>query len=418
MRSVFSGVVGLLVRFLIVAVCGFLTMQTIRIARADWLAAHPPADGIDKALDLVPEDAALLLRKALSQSESGDMSPAVDQQLLRAAAVNPLNADIPMALGLREEFRGHIASAERYLEHAAELDHTFKPAWTLINFYARNNEPDKTWPLIAQALALDPVGFNPTPIFDLAWNQAADEGKVTALIPTQGTIPVKYLIYLLTTKRTNAAINFWPRALAAGAGNVASPEAQALAQYPDFLIAANRVPEAVRGWNDLVAKKIVASGRLDPSTGISIADPNFDFPLLSYSFGWRAGMEKGLFVETNPSLLRFQLDGNEPEASSVLLTTLVPLLPGKAYRLVWKSDGSGLSAPRDPGFVFRIIQQPGESATECPPLLVAGDDGACGFTALTGASYARLELRYGRALGTPRVQGSLGMISVRVEPVS
>jgi hypothetical protein len=177
------------------------------------------------------------------------------------------------------------------------------------------------------------------------------------------------------------------------------------------------VPEAVRGWNDLVAKRIVASGRLDPSAGISIADPNFDFPLLDHSFGWRAGKEKGVFVESNPSRLRFEFDGNEPESSSVLLTTLVPLLPGKPYRLVWKSDGSGLSAPRDPGFLFRIAQEPGESATECPALATAGDDGACAFTTLPAVGYARLELRYSRALGTTRVQGSLAMIGVRVEPV-
>ncbi len=414
MRSVFSWAI----RLLIVAVCAFLTLQTIRIARADWLAAHPPADGIDKALALIPEDAALLLRKALTESDSGDMSAAVDQQLLRAAAANPLNADIPMTLGLREEFRGHMAEAERYLEHAAALDHTFKPAWTLINFYARNGQPDKTWPLISRALALDPLGFNPAPIFDLCWSEGGDEGRIAALLPQHGTIPIQYLLYLLTTKRTDAAIEFWPRALAAGAVNATSPEAQALAQYPDFLIAANRIPDAVRGWNDLVAKKIIASNRLDPSAGIFIADPNFDFPLLNHSFGWRTGAETGLFVESNPSLLRFEFDGNESESSSVLLTTLVPLLPGKAYRLVWKADGSGLSAARDPGFAFRIIQGPGNNATECPPLLVTGDDGACAFTALSGVGYASLELRYARALGTTRIQGSLGMISIRVEPVS
>lgn len=414
MRSGFSWGI----RLLIVAVCAFLTVQTIRIARADWLAAHPPADGIYKALDLVPENAALLLREALAQSESGDMSTAVDRWLVRAAAANPLNADVPMALGLREEFRGHTAEAERYLVHAAELDHTFKPAWTLINFYARNGQPDKTWPLIARALALDPFAFNPTPIFDLCWNQSGDGRKIAALLPHHGALPVEYLIYLLTTRRTDSAIDFWPRALAAATVDVASPEAQALVQYPDFLLGANRVPEAVRGWNDLVAKKIVASGRLDPSTGLSIADPNFDFPILNHSFGWRAGAEKGLFVETSPSRVRFEFDGNEPESSSVLLTTLVPLLPGKSYRLVWKSEASALSAPRDPGFVFRITQQPGERVTECPPLLVAGDNGACAFTTRPGAGYARLELRYARALGTTRVQGSLGMISVRVEPAS
>ena len=37
--------------------------------------------------------------------------------------------------------------------HAAEIDHTVKPPWTLANFYFRNNQPDKT------QLLDDPAGF-------------------------------------------------------------------------------------------------------------------------------------------------------------------------------------------------------------------------------------------------------------------
>jgi len=411
-----KGLLSWAIRLLLLAVCGFLTAQSIRVARADWLATHGPADGIYRALALEPADAALLVRAALVRSESGDMSQAVDQQLLRAAAADPLNADVQMALGLREEFRGHNAEAERYLVHATYLDHTFKPAWTLINFYARTDQPDKTWPVIRSALRLDPLVFNPAPIFDLCWSQTGDSKKILGTMPERGAIPVQYLLYLLGTKRTDAAIEAWPRALAA-AGTKVSPEvADALILFPDSMVAANRVPEAVRGWNELVARKIVLSGRLDPPAGVSVADPNFDFPLLNRAFGWRVATEDGLFVTKNSSSLRFELNGNEPE-SSVLLATLVPILPGRAYRLVWQSDASRLSSTQDPGFQFRIIQQPGEAATECP-LLKTGDNGACRFTSLPGAGSARLELRYTRALGTTRAQGVLRMTSVRLEFVS
>ncbi len=409
MRGVFSWAV----RLLVVAVCVLIAARSIRIARADWLAAHPPFDGIYRALELEPGDAALLLRAALVRSESGDMSLSVDRELFRAAAANPLNADVPMALGLREEFRGHNAEAERYLVRAADLNHTFKPAWTLINFYARTGQPDKEWPYIRQALALDPLAFDPSPVFDLCWSQTGDAKKILGAMPEHGVAPLQYLIYLLRTKRIEAAIEAWPRALAAAGTNVSPTVADALIVFPDSMVAANRMPEAVRAWNELVEKKIVLSGRLDPAAGVSVADPDFDFPLLDRAFGWRVATEPGLFVTKNASSLRFEFDGNEPEAS-VLLFTLIPLVPGRGYRLVWKSDASRLGSRQDPGFAFRIVQQPGEIVTECP-LLKTGEDGACPFTSLPGAGSARLELRYTRALGTTRAEGVLGMTSVRLE---
>ena len=400
-------------RLVVVAVCGFITVQTIRIAAADWIASQKAPDGLDRAMRLVPDDSALLVRAALLRSENGDMSPAVDRQLLRAAQANPLNPDVPIALGLREESRGHNAEAQRYLVHAADIDHTFRPTWTLIDFYARTGQPEKTWPLIRRILALYPLAFNPEPIFDLCWYQTSDSKQILSLMPERGTIPAQYLSYLAASKRTEAALEAWPRALATGAMN-GPPAPEALIRFPDYLMAANRFPEAVRAWNQLVERKIVLSGRLDPSAGISVADPDFDFPLFGQDFGWRVADEAGLFVTKTRSEVGFEFNGDEPE-SSTILATLAPLIPGRSYRLAWKSNASGLSSQQDPGFSFRIVQQPGEAATECPPLLREGDDGACTFTSLPDATNARLELRYTRAPGTTRIKGRLRMMSVRLE---
>jgi hypothetical protein len=113
--------------------------------------------------------------------------------------------------------------------------------------------------------------------------------------------------------------------------------------------------------------------------------------------------------------LRFEFDGNEPEAVGIL-GTVAPLLPGRAYRLLWKTDAAELSARKDTGFAWQVVQEPGGVATMCQPLLQTGDDGYCQFTSLPNTSSAKVDLMYRRATGTTRVEGMLRIASVKLEP--
>jgi hypothetical protein len=88
--------------------------------------------------------------------------------------------------------------------------------------------------------------------------------------------------------------------------------------------------------------------------------------------------------------------------------------------LVWNSDGSRLSSAHDPGFAFRIVEQPGDRITKCPPLLDADGLSSCDFEAQAGheqdrASTATIELQYIRASGTTRVSGILELTSAHLE---
>ena len=164
---------------LVIAVCGFAAWRSIRIAVADWIASAGTSEALERALHFAPDRGDLLARVALYRNDSGDPSAllgdpqTVDEDLQRAARLNPLNSSLLMTLGLLEEFRGNSAKAESYLVHAAEIDHQFKPAWTLANYYFRTNQPDKGWPMIQRVLDLDPLDFNPTPVFDLCWQQVS-----------------------------------------------------------------------------------------------------------------------------------------------------------------------------------------------------------------------------------------------------
>ncbi len=307
-------------------------------------------EGLESAIRLEPGDSVLVARAALAKNANGDMSAEVDRELLRAAAMNPYAADVQMALGLREEFRGHQAEAERYLVHAAEIDHTFKPAWTLANFYVRQDQAEKMWPVIKRGLALDPLVFDPRPVFDLCWNESGDSKKILELIPSRGRVPLEYLVLPDEHKASRCRA----RSLAAGAASRQTESDPTYVEDHDplrlsFWSRRTGIADAVNVWNQLVDRRVVASGRLNPAAGISIADPDFSFPLLERGFEWRVVHQDGISVAKAVMSLRFEFDGNEPEALG-LLSAYVPLLPDRAYRLTWKADASELGARTRSGF--------------------------------------------------------------------
>jgi tetratricopeptide (TPR) repeat protein len=416
-------VLRLVCRILFIAFCGFATWRSVRIAIADWVVSVGTLDGLERATRFAPDDARLLARVAISRSDTGDQSPAVDEYLRRAAQMNPLDSNLLMTLGLREEFRGNGAEAEDYLVRAAEIDHQFKPAWTLANYYYRANQPDKGWPMIERILNLDPLGFDPAPVFELCWrettgDQAGGAQKILSLIPKRGHKPIQYLLFLMRTQRTDPALEVWPEALAAADASDAS-DTGTLTGFVEFLAGANRMREAVAAWNQLVDRGMIHSGRLDPDRGISIADPEFQFPPTGKIFDWRVAEIPGVSVSGFTGSLRFEINGDEPQSFQILSTFAV-VVSGSRYHLVWKSDGSALNSPQDPGFTFQIVQQPGDGVTQCGPLLSSGNSAVCDFVNLSDTKpgemrRARIDLRYTRAQGTTRVSGTLQLSAVRLE---
>ena len=397
---------------MLAAICALATWRSVRIAWADWLATSGTLQELDHAIRIEPGDGRMLATSAIFRSDNGDLSPAVDRDLERAARLDPLDSKLFMTLGLRAEFRGDKAAAERDLAHAADIDHQFRPAWTLAEFYYRAGHQDRMWPLIDRILKLDPLGFDPGPVFDLCWNALGDPAKIRALIPPPRLL--EYLSYLIRTNRADAALDVWPAALVLSAppGRAAA----ALKPFPDFLAGAGRIPEAVRAWNELVSRGIVQSGRLEPATGVSIADPGFVFPPAAGVFSWQIANTDGVLIANGPGGLRAEFDGNEPE-SFELASVLAPVLPGREYRLIWTADASRLASPQDAGFSFQVGRTVlpsarGPESTQCPPLLTQA---ACQFAAGPDTRAVRVDLMYSRASGTTRAQGTLRVLKAALE---
>ncbi len=414
----------LVYRALVIAACVFSVWRSVQFATADWVASPNTVQALTRAAQDSPNDPRLLARLALARSDAADPDPGVDEQLRRAARLDPFNSEVLMTLGLHEEFAGNPAAAERELTKAAGIDHQFKPAWTLASFYARKGEPAKAWPMIQRILDLDPLGFDLTPVFDLCWRLAGDNpAQILSLIPKNGPKPVQYLAFLMATNRAAAALQVWPAALAAVRRSEAPDDLAAPRGFPDFLVRAGRVAESVNVWNQLVDSGTVHSGHLEPAKGDSIADPEFKFPA-GVGFAWRLDDVPGVSSNIYGGALHLELSSDEPESFRVL-SSLAPLLPDHHYRLVWKTDSSGASDPKDPGFRFRIAQSSVEQGTSqapgsvvresvCPPLLTSS---ACDFSSAPGdrMGTASLSLEYTRAQGTTRISGNLGLSAVRLE---
>jgi len=83
-------------------------------------------------------------------------------------------------------------------------------------------------------------------------------------------------------------------------------------------------------------------------------------------------------------------------------------MPGRAYRLSWKSDSTRLASPNDPGFILRV----GKLA-ECHPAQSAS--GSCDFEVPAAVDHVPVELWYERALGTVRAQGVFQLTEVQLK---
>lgn len=381
---------------------------------ADWLSDSDAPDGVSRAVKLEPGDARIVALDAILRSDNGDLSAAADQavdrDLRRALQLNPLDSTVLMTLGLRAEFRGQQAEAERYLVAAADIDHQFKPAWALANYYVRVDQTEKIWPLVRRCLGLNPLAFDPGPVFDLCWNATSDPDKILDLVPRRRPRLIEYLGYLIRTGRVDAALRVWPAALAV-ADFSKEGDGSALIPFCGFLVKADRIPEAVHAWNDLVDRSVIHSNRLVPEKGNSMADPLFAYADSEGAFAWHLPNGTGLFVRNLSPSLQFELDGSEPETLP-LLQVSAPVLAGKLYQLAWKVDASQLRERNDAGFSFRVRQGDGPPEVQCP--LLTGDP-ACIFAAASGVETIRVELVYARAPGTTRAKGSFRISKTSLE---
>lgn len=372
-----------------VLVC-FALYWSLRLGYADHLARRGTPRDIARAIVLTPGNARLY---ALTHAG-----------LATASGLNPWNSGTWIQRGLECELEGHAGEAERLLLEAARVDHTFKPLWTLANFYARAGLSDKFWPYARACLKVE--NRDPMPVFDLCWRVTEDARLISDVIPPVPAIQAEYLRYLIRTGRIDAAAAVYARMR--NESDVSRAEDRPLLlDYCDLLLA-HGSPDALSPWNDTAALKLF------PERGMSLTNGDFNHAPTGRGFDWRLPVAAGISANVfrSPSLLRFSMDGEENE-DSVLLSQILPLLPSRRYRLEFRYRTSGI--PAASGLYWQVGDS--ETGSDLSNFELSNNDWreeVLDFETPRASRLARLSLHYRRRLGVMRIKGNISLAHLRL----
>ena len=156
---------------------------------------------------------------------------------------------------------------------------------------------------------------------------------------------------------------------------------------------------------------------IDPSTGKSLVNGNFEHAPIGFGFDWRLANLPGLSVhyeETTPHL-RIAFSGKQPESCEPLFAW-VALQPLRKYRLTCRYETGKI--PPGSGLKWQLYSAAngGQLIPDAPSLSHEGQTTAqMEFRTPEAFQIGRLALAYQRAPGTVRIEGSVQLANVSLE---
>ena len=404
----------------------FLMYFSLRTALVDYLAESGRPGNLEKAISMDPENTRYRLAVVTRDLSSNSVSRSrVVEELRQLLIQSPRNSDALMNLGLLEEAMGNIAEAERYLKEAAANDHTYKPSWTIANFYFRTNAFDKMWPYIRRAIDVttrqDKLHvFDLIPLYDLCWRTGTDPHFLLTLVPERENTLITYFQYLAHHGHIEVAIAAFPRAIQFA--TAAIPEHRAIfVEYIDLLFREGRAKELVETWNQLVAKKIILSTEVHPERAAAVTNPEFEFPLETSAFGWRGpAINDQVQLSYTPHSIVFNISGKQPDAV-ILFEKNIAILPGKDYFLTWTADGSEILKPADlkeSGIAVKLSNSKMNLPMRCSLFFAEETKRGCHFQLPAGPNgepvLLTLRLVAERVTGSVRLRGAVRVTGFRL----
>jgi hypothetical protein len=385
------------------------TVWSVRTGLADYWGRQGSIAGAERAAAIAPDNAVwqILLAILVADSDPGWANRA----LLRAAELNPCDAQVWINLGLRAEVEGNLSDSERFLLRAAEVDKTYLPRWTLANYYARRGQTDIFWQWAV--LAAQRIHGDPVPLFRLCGGMVEDGNLIERLGLKDPSLQASFLRYLLDNGHMEVIQNAVERVFSNGRTN----DTRLLLDVCERFTGQGKGREALAIWNRLAEAKSIAAQPLDPVAGATLTNGNFAVTPLARGFDWRLLPIEGISVSRleQPPGVRVLFTGNHPELSDPLLQWL-PAEPGVEYAFTWRHTTRDIPRGSGPRWVVSdgtggILGQSGNLWSE------VGATDRVAFVAPAGCRLVRLALIYQRTPRTSRFTGSLALSELRVVAV-
>jgi len=383
---------------------------TVRVACADWQSRAETVTGLERAIELTPDQAEYYAR--LAAAVSVDDPAKATKALEQAVALKPADARNLISLGLSYEAQGNSEKAESYLLQAARVDRQYLPAWTLANFYLRRDNEAQFWHWAERSGAM--VYGDPAPLFRLCGSWKEDGNLIDRLHLRRPEVRAAYLSYLLGQGRTDIIGAAVERVF-----ELARKEDVAvLLSACDRLIGDNRVPAALRIWNRLAAAKQIPFRQIEPG-GESLTNGTFATEPSSRGFDWRLRDVAGVsaFALENGRGIRLTFSGKQPESCTPLVQ-FVPVETGGQYEVRFTYGTSGIASGS--GLCWRVFNANTDRVLAESQPFASDQDRLSQFRFSTpaGVGLVRLELNYQRAAGTTRIEGLMTLREVAVRAIA
>jgi hypothetical protein len=283
------------------------------------------------------------------------------------------------------------------------VDHTYLPRWSLANYYLRRGNMPAFWAWARRAAEMPSGDIGP--LFELCWRVSPDADQIAAAILSEKPDAIRqYLSFLLAKDQLQAVALVAQRLVRSG-----NPETDRnlLFSAVDQLVADNDAASANGLWHLLIEKHWVAAEASVPNNAEFAREP------LPVSFDWSLPEYPGLHSWPGPSGLETEFTGNQPEDCTVTEQAIF-LTPGN-YSLAYSYRTTDI--PPDTGIHWQIVDAKSNAVLADSPNLSSDPvkQTAFAFSVPSGASLLRLRLAYRRALGTPRISGTLVVLSTQIK---
>lgn len=365
---------------------------------ADGVASQQTPDQLRKALASTPTDSTKWTRLGILLLQKEPEAAAL--AFHRAIELNRYETDAFLGLALQAESAGKNETAESFYLKAIESSRRFKPRYALAAFYSRARRMPEFWQTAVAAAAIDKADVSR--VARLARDTGADPDTIPTLLKLRTE-------HALATYLQTAIAEGRPRPL----GEVAlrlppTPEHRpALLAACDRLIQAGASESALAVWNRLGVFEY-----LDVEAGRSLTNGGFAYSTVQ-GFNWRQNSLSGIQTQQSVSGLQVKFSGGQPE-HAVVLEQIAPVLPSRKYRLAVRSETTDLPAASGLSWYADCVPSKSPSTSSAERIQPTGTTILEIFTS-RDCRLARLALLYDRQPGTVRIEGTLDLVSARLD---